>query len=309
LGAIVQPKQDAPDGRAIMLVHTLAKPAPDPTLIKVTVALTSGSASIAVLARRNKTVLRLKGNEDRGTYPGHSRLARGIDNASVLLRTGQAAKASSIVAKELHAQAFDDEVFSRTKLRARGIDILEWKQSVYKILSSATESKATAWNAWISELRLTMQTELNRLTGKTLSLHAVLKKDSKDALRSAGTGTVTTGTWPQSISFMNVHQAKGREFSSVMYFQPKPHAKHDPCPSGEWFVTRNEERRIAYVAATRAKTIFILCVHKDTYEALRTKQAEFGKTFEVFLLGRPGGASTPQNDLEGKSSANDEASA
>lgn len=93
---------------------------------------------------------------------------------------------------------------------------------------------------------------------------------------------------------MNVHQAKGREFASVVYFQPKPHAQHDPCPSGQWFSTANEERRIAYVAATRAKETFILCVHKDTYDALKTQQAEFVNLFQVFLLGQPGLASTSQ---------------
>jgi DNA helicase II / ATP-dependent DNA helicase PcrA len=292
-GAIVKARLDAPDGRAVMLVHGLAKPAPDATLIKDIVALTQEPACTTVLARRNQTILRLRGTEDRATFPGHSRLARGIDNACVLLRTGQASKASSIVSKELYALAFGDEVFGRTKLRARGIDIVEWKQSVYEILSSATESTATAWNDWISELRITIESELARFTGKTLALGAVLKKDSADALRSVGIATVSTGKWPQSFSFMNVHQAKGREFPSVVYFQPKPHAQHDPCPSSQWFVSGSEERRIAYVAATRAQTLFILCVHKDTYDALKTEQPNFVDLFQVFLLGQPGGSSVP----------------
>jgi len=292
-GATVNARSDAPDGRTVMLVHTLAKPAPDATLIKDIMALAQEPACVTVLARRNQTILRLRGAEDSATFPGRSRLARACDNACVLLRTGQAAKASSIIAKELRTLAFDDEVFSRTKLRDRGIDLIDWKQSVYKVLSSATESPAPTWNEWISELRSTIESELARLTGKTLSYGALLKKDSANALRNTGTLTVATGTWPPSYSFMNVHQAKGREFANVLYFHPKPHAQNDPCPSKQWFASGNEERRIAYVAATRAKMLFILCVHKETYDALKAKQSNFVDLFEVFLLGQLGSASVP----------------
>ena len=283
-GKQVVPKTDAEEGRAVMLVHSLDKPVPDSSLIQCIGTLTSGAVSLAVLARRNQTISRLTGEQQKPIFPGHSRLARAIDHACVQLNAGQADRASKTVSKELYDLAFDDESFSRRKLLARGIQLHEWKKHVYMILSSAAESKATTWNDWISDLRASMEAELKLLTGKTFTLGTLLKKDSA-SLRGPGSPTVVSGSWPRTFPLSTVHQAKGREFSAVIYFQPKPHARHDPCPSSQWFAAGNEERRIAYVAATRAMNVFTLCVHEQTYQNLRASQPSFVDLFEVALLG------------------------
>jgi DNA helicase II / ATP-dependent DNA helicase PcrA len=139
-GAKVLPKTGASLGRVVMLVHTLSKPAPDPSLIRTIAAITDTSKSGGILARRNQTLSRLRGIEDRASFPGQSRLARAIDRACGLLQTDQAAKAGGIVAKELYALAFNDEVFSRTKLKGRGINLREWKASVYRHPSESAQS-------------------------------------------------------------------------------------------------------------------------------------------------------------------------
>jgi DNA helicase-2/ATP-dependent DNA helicase PcrA len=285
-GATVFPKDGAFEGRVVMLVHAFDKPAPDPTLIKGVVAIINSDKSAVVLARRNQTLLRLRGAADRAAFPGRSRLARAMDHACVLLQTVQAAKAAAMVSKELYALAFDDEAFSRTKLIGRGIDLRRWKECIYSVLAGAAESKAATWNSWISEVRASMEAELKQIAGKTVSLGALLKKDSADALRSSRTGMASTVSWPMPFSFLSVHQSKGREFHNVVYFQPKPHAQHDPCPSTQWFSAGTEERRIGYVAGTRAENILVLCVHKQTYEALGAKQPGFVNLCEVVLLGR-----------------------
>jgi ATP-dependent exoDNAse (exonuclease V) beta subunit len=45
-----------------------------------------------------------------------------------------------------------------------------------------------------------------------------------------------------------------------------------------------EERRIAFVAATRAADTFILCVHRETYKRLLKSKPTFVEGFEVMDL-------------------------
>ena len=45
-----------------------------------------------------------------------------------------------------------------------------------------------------------------------------------------------------------------------------------------------EERRIAFVAATRPTETFILCVHTSTFQRLSAEHHEFLEAFEVMQL-------------------------
>ena len=74
---------------------------------------------------------------------------------------------------------------------------------------------------------------------------------------------------------------KGDEFDCVVLFVPKPHSKNAPCPSEEWWpASSSEERRIAFVAASRAKKTLIMCVHRNTYDALKEKRPKFVALFQ-----------------------------
>ena len=45
-----------------------------------------------------------------------------------------------------------------------------------------------------------------------------------------------------------------------------------------------EEKRIAYVAATRARETFILCIHRQTFETLQEAQPDFVAAMECVEL-------------------------
>jgi superfamily I DNA/RNA helicase len=201
-----------------------------------------------------------------------------------LLRANQSAKASAIVAKELFALAFKDEAYSRTKLLNKGIEVRDWKQSIYRVLRAGCHSAAPSWNEWITEIRMSLESELQRIVREPESLGRVLKKDSENMLRTVSVEQGTSANWPGDFQSLVVHQAKGMEFASVIYFQPKPHANHDPCPSTQWFAPSEEEKRIAYVAVTRSKELFILCLHKKTYDALLSQRSSFVGLFDVIHL-------------------------
>lgn len=53
------------------------------------------------------------------------------------------------------------------------------------------------------------------------------------------------------------------------------------CITTQWWDQyQTEERRVAYVATTRARRAFILCVHQATYDALRNHQPAFFASFQ-----------------------------
>ena len=85
------------------------------------------------------------------------------------------------------------------------------------------------------------------------------------------------------LTTSTVHQVKGAEFDCVTLFVPKPKKDGRGCPSTEWWSERAsaEEQRIAYVAASRARNTFVLCVHRESYNALRERRPDFLSLFEV----------------------------
>ncbi len=284
-GSVVTPREGAPEGSSILLVHTLEKPIPDAALIEKLVA-SAGPDDVAVLVRRNQTLSRLRGDETMAPFPGGSRLAQTIQHACYLLKCGYSQQANRIVGKAVAKLAFDEEVITATKLRANGVSPMRWRMAIFTVLSTAAETNAENWDDWLSELRTVLETELIKLTGKIHSLGQKLKRDTAGKIRRTMKAPESQSTWPPSYRFMTVHQAKGLGFLNVIFFQPKPHATYDPCPSGQWFGGESEEKRIAYVAATRARLRFVLCVHKKTYESMKALQAAFVELFTVQFLGK-----------------------
>jgi DNA helicase II / ATP-dependent DNA helicase PcrA len=201
------------------------------------------------------------------------------------LQGGESSQAFRMVEREVALLAFGEQAITRQKLASLNLQRTKWKQTVYGILTLAASSTATSWNEWVSELRSKLERDIVQLTGADEKLGALLKKDSPDVIRSVAAPATMHLRWPTNYQFLNIHKAKGREFDAVVLFQPKPHASYDPCPSSEWFASGSEERRIAYVAASRAKRVLILCMHSKTYEALKTQQPHFLELFDVKLLG------------------------
>ena len=91
-----------------------------------------------------------------------------------------------------------------------------------------------------------------------------------------------------------VHGVKGDEFEIVALYYPKPKPQGMlRCISKQWWSDQDtEERRVAFVATTRAMRTFILCVHNDTYTALQTEQPAFFASFGEHI-GPPVTTATP----------------
>jgi DNA helicase-2/ATP-dependent DNA helicase PcrA len=96
---------------------------------------------------------------------------------------------------------------------------------------------------------------------------------------------VVTSHWNAADTIATVHKVKGAEFDTVVLFVPK--ATRGKCPSVQWWSDEDggEERRIAFVAASRAKLRFVLCMHTSVHEAMKQARPEFLACFEppVFM--------------------------
>ena len=282
----VVPREGAPAGKATILVHKMRAVSPDPVLLSQIKLLTRDDTSVAILARRNLTIRRLETAQSDPGFPGSSRLGGALDRAAWLLRTGQSSKAAKLVAQELGAIVLGDEVPTREKITAANISLRQWKESICSIVKTATESTAPDWNSWLSEQKECMETHVQILTSSKQPLGARFRKGKKTVLRTTNAKPQSNPVWENKFCPVTIHRAKGAEFSAVILFCPKPHASLAPCPSTEWWqASPSEEKRIAYVAVTRAEENLIICIHEETYQELQSNHPEFLSLFSVLLLG------------------------
>lgn len=281
--SVIASRERAPKGNCILLVHALEKNSSCQDLANK-VSTFVDSDDVAILARRKRTIALLSGEGKNDRFPGASRVARTVERACGHWTRGESQQARILVSGALARLAFDEDDISATNLRTRGITPMQWRSLIFRVLTSASESTKASWRDWLLELRETFESGVEGLTGTRKSFGPKLKQDVGDKLRDTGKPAMQPSAWPPTYQLMTVHQAKGMEFTNVVYFHPKPHAKHDPCPSGQWFGASPEEKRVAYVAASRAKLNFVLCVHQKTYEAMKAAQKQFVDLFSIHFL-------------------------
>jgi len=91
---------------------------------------------------------------------------------------------------------------------------------------------------------------------------------------------------PSTVPIQTVHAVKGETHHTTVLYVPKP-KNLQSCPSQIWWSAASsdqEERRIAFVAATRPTEKFILCAHDLTFQRLQRDHPEFLQAFEVMPL-------------------------
>jgi superfamily I DNA/RNA helicase len=93
--------------------------------------------------------------------------------------------------------------------------------------------------------------------------------------------------WQLKDTISTIHKVKGAEFDTVVFFVPK--TAKNKCPSIQWWSDDDggEERRIAFVAVSRAKQRFVLCLHSTVYDALKQNRPDFIKCFDATVTMLP----------------------
>ncbi|MCX6668782.1 MAG: UvrD-helicase domain-containing protein [Methanothrix sp.] len=284
-GAAVSSRDDAEDGHTILLVHEMTKACADEKFSAQITETFQENETLAIIARREVTIRGLVGESTGNDFKGSSHAGRRLDRAVRLFCNGQSSMASRIVAKELSWLVLKNESPTIEELRDHDIDIHEWRLALYGILQAACFYKdGENWNDWLKRVKKVIRDSAVKFNWEEnrgeLSGRFRASKEG-EAKRTSAIASVTNNSILGKSIVKTIHQVKGNEFDCVVLFVPKPHSRNAPCPSDEWWpATSSEERRIAFVATSRAKKTLILCVHRNTYDALKEKRPKFVALFE-----------------------------
>ena len=93
------------------------------------------------------------------------------------------------------------------------------------------------------------------------------------------TAAASSRVWGGKIS--TVHGAKGETHDVTVLYVPKTDSEQ--CPATTWWsgaADHKEERRVAFVAASRPRHLFVLCAHAETVERLRRQHPDFVALFQ-----------------------------
>jgi len=270
-------------GSASLMVHDLAAPNLTPGQANSVRSLLHG-CSLAVIARKTSTANGLKGADVRDEFQGKSKAARRLNLAVQHLVGGEPREAFRIVETELCRVVLGDERAGADTLRENGITSAEWRAAIFHILKTATQSVVgESWNEWVGRAKEAVKTAAESLRwaddGIALRSYMICSKTG-NAMRAGLLDVATVPVWNPTDTITTVHKVKGAEFDTVVFFVPK--AAKGKCPSIQWWSDADggEERRIAFVAASRARQRFVLCLHTSVFEAMKRTRPEFIACFD-----------------------------
>jgi DNA helicase-2/ATP-dependent DNA helicase PcrA len=195
---------------------------------------------------------------------------------------GDTQGAARIVGRDLGHLVLDDDVPTVDRLREAGIQLRDWRRASFALLREAARyPNGETWGAWLERMKEAADKAAIVLVGTTPKNLGTTFRRTKDGASKARARVARTSSATEGWEVQTIHKVKGREFDAVVHFVPKPHAKAR-CPSEAWWdeSAQNEEREVAFVMASRARKLLILCVHAETLKALQSKRAEFLGLFE-----------------------------
>lgn len=230
---------------------------------------------IKVLSRGNAAIATLQGASKSPKY--YSPSLHLLDEAVRALRAGSSSKAieRSSMAVSRVASGIPEGV---AKAAARlGQTEIAWKKLCADALLLAERyADGISFLDWGHAVKK----EIHLLfAGESLPINRPIKAPrSTTVVGSWGKrrGRVESGTL--RVPVQTVHAAKGETHDITILFVPRSQHR---CPSKIWWGDEGEEKRIAYVAASRPKHWFVLNVSEQSLASLRSEQPEFVGHFTV----------------------------
>jgi DNA helicase-2/ATP-dependent DNA helicase PcrA len=278
-GKAVVPREHAIDGRTFLVVHKHQTPDPA-AVLKAIADVDVAKAATVVLTRRRSRVASTTTNPWKGVP---SRICEAI----AFLHAGSSRSAANLLLRTLSKLLLDDETPTESDLLRVGIELRRWRRDVAEVLVQVAAPVAgETWNGWMVRTRAAVTSLATRYSLDVKPIGTTLKKSNNggNELRPSITpAPVAREQFPR----LTIHSAKGREYDVVVLALEKPHATHAPCPSDSWWDATTEEREVAYVACSRAKSTLVIAVHRTTYTALAATRASFLGLFDVVFLEDP----------------------
>jgi DNA helicase-2/ATP-dependent DNA helicase PcrA len=248
--------------------------------------LQSRSGVTAFLTRANSTIQNLKGGSSSKKPNFSSTSLMSLHNGINAMRLGNMKKAYACGTAALARPLLGTDVMADSDFEEFGIDPFQWKKRVVELLIQAdNEISAESLYDWGCRMKYLIDTEIKKhvsLQSLNISKSPRRPPEKTKAEQRIDYVMPRTGVVASDISIQTVHAVKGETHHTTVLYVPRLQANR--CPSVVWWSSEaafQEERRIAFVAATRAADTFILCVHLETYERLLKSKPAFVEAFEV----------------------------
>jgi ATP-dependent DNA helicase UvrD/PcrA len=250
-------------------------------------ALRSGSLVTAVVTRANSTIQKLKGGSPTSKPGFNSQALMSLHRAVNAMRAGNMKQAHAFGVAALARPLLGADVVSDADFEEFKIDAFQWKRRVVNLLIGADKeiSGETLYD-WGCRMRDLIEVEIKLGVG---SIPPCISKAPRRPPGNTKHEQRTNYLTPRAkvimslgVPIQTIHAAKGETHHTTVLYVPRQQSNR--CPSILWWSSDpafQEERRIAFVAATRPTSRFILCVHRETYERLLKSRPEFVKAFEV----------------------------
>lgn len=258
------------------------------------VKATSKDKHVRVITRWNKTVHQLmsgKSEEIKSLRcPALVHLARGVQ----YLRQGDQSRALASARACVDIAVFEREGLSNEELQEKAVDSVAWKAVAVRCLLKALRiDSALSMQAWQVAAGKLLDVEIQAFplppgttfTAGHLKPHNLTgtnrtKAKADTPFSSFAPVKQASNLAASSFSIETVHAVKGQTHDITIVVWPE--TKPLKCPSKTWWSSNadeREERRIAYVAMTRAKGALILCVPAASHARLLSAQQNFCDSF------------------------------
>lgn len=277
----VVPKPDAEDGTLTIIPHTHDKIRIDGRLLELLQGYEDSLGSLMFLFRGNKELRLVKGDAIGAPFKLKSKLAEKLSEAVERLRAGDVAKSFNIASAALGLTMVNKEIIKKQDADDTGIDWIIWRAAILNLISKLeTEINSETWNAWVARAKTevevissTFEKPIARIGQKFMT------NNSGSIVRAITRFEPVDNPIIKSAKFKTIHAAKGTEADTVVLFIPK--TKASECVSTVWFDGADEERRVGFVALTRARKNLIIYGHAETISRIQQKSSDFYNLFQL----------------------------
>lgn len=244
-----------------------------------------------IVARQLKTVEKISGFTTKDAPKLGSRPLNHLHRAVNCFRQGRRVAALAAAYAALELVVFDHEGVSEKELVDKNILPLTWKRfSVETLLEANREVHNETFEIWGGRIcdfiKKGMASVFPPDSGCTCQKIRSPKTPEKLEIRQNYLIVNTTNISNDgNVPVYTVHAVKGETHDFTVLICPNSTANH--CPSEVWWstaATDQEERRIAYVATTRSRGDFAVCVSEQCLTRLQQKRADFVGSFQLMTI-------------------------
>jgi len=277
-------------GRAILAIHNGEQNLPRELLNLFIQA--NPEKTHKLVARSNAIVNKLNGGPISEYPKFKSKPIANLHDGVNAMRRGNMRRAYTLAEAALGWCLFGTESPSNDDLILLNTDLFQWRKFVVQILLEVDRGvDGETLYEWGDRVRATITSTLQDLGWWAMSPlprspRRPNKANTENEFRDNWVVTPETEHRASKGRATTVHSVKGETHDSTIFYVPKA-SNHNFCPSEAWWSHHEqfaEERRIAYVAATRPRDVFVLCLHRDTLENFRNNRADFLEGFEHIEL-------------------------